>query len=242
MSAYPVMALLIGDAVARGGIWVRRGALAAACASGVAVLACLGLLAATWNVEPVGDITHSLTTNPRAYTLSLGHMQDLTLDSFEWLRGPLALAAVAFAFGVAAAWKRRVVGLALMMVVFFQAARWALLSFDPFLSSRPLAEAYNAGPPGVLVLDDQYYSFSSVVFYTDAQVLLLNGRVNNIEYGSNAPGAPDVFLDDEEFTRRWESDELMYLATFAKRLQALPPGRVVVEAGGKVLLANRPTK
>ena len=36
---------------------------------------------------------------PTAYKLSLGHMEDLTLDSFAYLRFPLALAAVAFLIG-----------------------------------------------------------------------------------------------------------------------------------------------
>ena len=51
-------------------------------------------------------------------------------------------------------------------------------------------------PPGQLIADNQYYTFSSVFFYTNRRALLLNGRVNNLEYGSYAPGAPDVFIDD----------------------------------------------
>lgn len=239
MPAYPAMALLLGDAVARGGQWVRRGAVAAGAVCGLAAAVCVGLLAVTANVDPVGDIAESLTDNPGAYTLSLGHMQDLTLDSFAWLRGPLALAAAAFALGCVAGFRRRLLGLALAMALFFQAARWAMVSFDPYLSSRALAEAYLNAPAGRLVLDDQYYSFSSVVFYANADVLLLNGRVNNIEYGSNAPGAPDVFVDDAGFRELWSAPEPVYLATFEERLSELPRGRVIGSAGGKVLLTNR---
>ncbi len=239
MAAYPAFALLLGDAVPRGGELVRWGTRALAGVSAAACLACLGLLAWTAGVQPEGDIADSLTSNPNAYTLALGHMQDLTLQSFAWLRGPLALAAAAFGLGAVAALRGRLKGAAVMMLMFFQAAHWAMVSFDPYLSSKPLADAYLAEPPGRLVLDDQYYSFSSVVFYTNQPVLLLNGRVNNIEYGSNAPGAPNVFLDDADLEELWNGPDRVYLATFVERLGQLPPGRVVVSAGGKALLANR---
>lgn len=239
MAAYPAFALLLGNAVTQGGRLVRLGRLALAGIAGAACLACVGLLAWTADVSPQGDIAQSLSSNPEAYTLALGHMQDLTLESFAWLRGPLALAAAAFLVGCGSAARGWLPGIAVMMLLFFQAARWAMVSFDPYLSSQSLAEAYLKAPPGRLVLDDQYYSFSSVAFYVNEPVLLLNGRVNNIEYGSNAPDAPDVFLDDAEFRDLWGRSEAVYLATFAERLPELPAGRLVASAGGKVLMANR---
>ena len=91
-----------------------------------------------------------------------------------------------------------------MMVLFFHAARLALVVFDPYLSSRPLAEALLRAPPGKLIVDDQYYTFSSVFFYTNRRALLLNGRVNNLEYGSYAPDAPrDVFITDHDLPAIW---------------------------------------
>ncbi len=244
MSAYPAFALLIGDAAARGGSWVRGGYQATGALAALAVCGCAGLLLATAGVEPSGDIARTLTRNPDAYTLSLGHMQDLTLESFAWLRGPLALAAAAFA---GAAWAclslrrmRAALVLAMAMAVFFQAARWAMASFDPYLSSRALADSYLRSPAGRLVLDDQYYSFSSVVFYTNQPVLLLNGRLNNIEYGSYAPDAPDVFLDDAEMRVLWGGEERIFLATFAEIEHRLTPAYVVHASGGKTLLTNRP--
>ena len=136
--------------------------------------------------------------DPNAYTLSLAHMGDLTLNSFAYLRLPLVVAGLAFAVGAIGAWraafsaprrlsgesKTPVLALTLMMVLFFHAARIALVVFDPYLSSRPLAEALLKSPPGELIVDDQYYTFSSVFFYTDRRALLLNGRINNLEYGS----------------------------------------------------------
>ena len=138
------------------------------------------------------------------YTLSLGHMGDLTMQSFAYLRLPLVVAGVAFLVGAIGAWRGPdFVALAAMMVLFFHAARLALVVFDPYLSSRPLAEALMQAPPGQLIVDDQYYTFSSVFFYTNRRALLLNGRVNNLEYGSYAPGAPDVFIDDTQFAELW---------------------------------------
>src|SRR3989442_7546680 len=47
---------------------------------------------------------------------------------------------------------------------------------------------------------------SSVVFYTNRKALLLNGRVDNLVYGSSAPGAPPVFLVDSDLVRLWKQD------------------------------------
>ena len=139
-----------------------------------------------------------------------------------------------------------------MMVLFFHAARLALVTFDPYLGSRPLAEALNRSPEGRLIVDDQYYAFSSVMFYANRRALLLNGRINNIEYGSYAPGAPDVFLDDKQFARLWSQPERYYLvaavpavARFEKLVgkrmpifRAMPNIPVVVEEGATAVAAN----
>ena len=89
------------------------------------------------------------------------------------------------------------------MVLFIHAARLALVVFDPYLSSRPLAEALLTSPPGTLIVDRHYYTFSSVFFYTGRTALLLNGRFQNLEYGAAAPDAPPVFIDDADFAKRW---------------------------------------
>ena len=47
-----------------------------------------------------GNISTALTQHPELYTLSMGHIRDLTLNAFAYLRLPLAIAA--FAFGVSA--------------------------------------------------------------------------------------------------------------------------------------------
>jgi hypothetical protein len=114
------------------------------------------------------------------------------------------------------------------------------------LSSRPLAEALLDAPPGKLIVDDQYYTFSSVFFYTNRRALLLNGRVNNLVYGSYAPDAPkDVFIDDRDLAERWGRPERYYLVAEGpqtpriERLVGKTALRMVAASGGKFLFTNK---
>jgi hypothetical protein len=249
MPCYPALALLIGAALTdpRAAAWVRRGQIVLAAVAGAAALTIAFILSQVWNLPAPGDISRALVTQDvSAYTLSLGHMGDLTLTSFAYLRTPLILAGIAFLVGAVTAYKRSIAGAVVMMVLFIHAARLALVTFDPYLSSRPLAEALNSAPRGKLILDDQYYTFSSVVFYTGQRVLLLNGRVNNLEYGSYAPDAPqDVFIDDAGFQERWQSGDLHYICvegTQVPRLEKLVGKAALHEliaSGGKYVFSNR---
>jgi len=118
--------------------------------------------------------------------------------------------------------------------------------FDPYLSSRPLAEALRRSPEGKLIVDHHYYTFSSVFFYTNRDALLLNGRTNNLIYGSYAPGAPDIFIDDEKWKNLWLASERCYLVASLSALARFESlvGKdhlnVVLESGGKMLLTNLP--
>jgi hypothetical protein len=250
MPCYPALALLLGSAMAAGGRRIRWGTRALTIVTTVAALAAIAILVAVRQVPTPGDITEALSKHPTAYKLSLGHMEDLTLDSFAYLRFPLALAAIAFLVGAAgtlrAGSRRAFWALAVMMVVFFQAARLAMVKFDPLLSSRPLAQAILDGPPGTIIFDSQYYTFSSVAFYTNRTELLLNGRWNNLEYGSYAPGSPRVFISDVDFKRLWLNPDRYYLVT---KLSALPrlselvgEERLHVASinGGKAVYTNYP--
>lgn len=249
MPCYPALALLLGAAMAEGGDWVRRGTRVLAVIAGSAALAALLILAAVRNVPTPGDISAALSHHPGAYTLSLGHMEDLTLASFAYLRLPLALAAVAFLIGAAgnmrAVGQRAFLASTVMMVLFFHAARLAMVAFDPYLSSRPLAQALIQAPPGELVVDHHYYTFSSIFFYTDRTAWLLNGRFHNLVYGSYAPGAPDVFLNDAQWKERWLGRQRYYLVADAAQLPRFEKlvGRnmlwTVRASGGKIVLTNQ---
>jgi 4-amino-4-deoxy-L-arabinose transferase-like glycosyltransferase len=252
MPCYAALALLIGSGVAEQGAWVRRGQLILASIATLAALAISLILFQVWSLPVPGDISRALIPHPENYTLSLGHMGDLTIASFAYLRLPLILAGIAFVLGAFLSFRRQVWGAVLMMVLFVHAARLALIVFDPYLSSRPLGEALNRAPHGNLILDDQYYLFSSVVFYAESyrgeRILLLNGRVNNLEYGSYAPNAPQgIFLDDPGFRDRWQSSDLYYIVVEqpqVPRLEKLVGSGAlhqVAESGGKFVYSNRGT-
>jgi len=251
MPIYPALALLVGSVLASGSRWVRAGtyALLAVCAILSAVLFTLLLL--VWRVPAPGDISQALTQHPELYTHSLGHIWDLTLNAFAYLKLPLGLAALALG-GIAIILvfskndvRRTVLVTAAGMIVFFQAARIALIRFDSYLGSYPLAEQLEQSPPGQLIEADAYYAFSSVFFYTNRTALLLNGRMNNLEYGSYAPGAPDVFIDDNRFVSLWRTDARYYLLAYGtdmphlEQLVGQPNLHVVAENGGNYLLSNR---
>ncbi len=143
MPCYPALALLLGSAMAVGGDWVTRGTRVLSAIVGCAGLACLTIFFLVRNVPAPGDISSALGHHPGVYTLSLGHMMDLTFDSFAYLRLPLAVAAAALLAGALGTvrWtgQRSFLAVTAMMVLFFHAARLAMVAFDPFLSSRPLA-------------------------------------------------------------------------------------------------------
>lgn len=250
MPCYPALALLLGCAIAADNSWIRRGSRALAVVAGCATLTLITLLVLTRHSAAPGDISTALSRHPGAYLLSLGHMEDLTLSSFAYLRLPLFLAALAFGIGavgtMAGSGRRAFMAAVLMMVLFLHAARLAMVVFDPYLSSRPLAEAILQSPEGELIIDHHYYTFSSVFFYTNRRALLLNGRFQNLEYGGYAPNAPNVFIDDPAFRNLWLGPQRFYIVakdSAVPRLEALVGGQAltaVAVSGGKVVFTNHP--
>lgn len=251
MPIYPAVALLIGSTLAEEK-WVRpaarvlAGVFAVACASMVAVLFVMR------NAPANGELADALAQHPEMYTLSLGHMGDLTLSAFAYLRLPLAIAVVSCGFCAVGTWFTRhntakaVAVITVSMILFYQAARVALIRFDSYLGSYSLATRLMERPAGTLIEADSYYSFSSVFFYTNQKALLLNGRNNNLEYGSYAPGAPTVFIDDAGFSARWKSPQRYYLLASDTDLPHIDnlvgKERVhqVEESSGKFLISNLP--
>jgi 4-amino-4-deoxy-L-arabinose transferase-like glycosyltransferase len=249
---YPALALLLGVAMARESKWISAGTGVITAIAALAALIISVILAKVWNLPTPGDISNALVQHPEMYTLSMGHMGDLTLSSFAYLRLPLMLAGIATLIGSLGTWLwRRDIGkaslaAALMMVIFFHAARLALVTFDPYLGSKPLADALKQSPPGQLIEADAYYAFSSVFYYADRDALLLNGRTNNLEYGSYAPGAPQVFIGNEKFKQLWQGSARCYLVIYATSVpdvqKVVGDGNLfkVKESGGNYLYTNHP--
>lgn len=249
MPCYPALALLLGSAMAMGGNWIRGGNRALSLIAASAAVACFAILIHVRHVPTPGDISNALVPHPEVNSLSLGHMEDLTLNSFAYLRLPLLVAALAFLAGALGnLWngQRAFLSGALMMVVFFHAARLAMVVFDPYLSSRPLAETIRNGPEGVLITQGHYYPFSSVFFYLNRDGLLLNGRRLNLEYGADAPNTPAVFLDSGQLHDRWLTSKTYYLVAEEKAIEILETVvgeaklNVLAVSGGKVALTNHP--
>src|SRR5262249_41483253 len=252
LPTYPAFALLLGCAISSGGVLIRRGTKAINAGATLALAVIAVILWQVSNLPTPGDISTALVQHPEMYSLSLGHMGDLTLQSFAYLRLPLALAGAAALIGAGGMVLYRnhkrlpFFAAALMMVVFFHAARVAMVAFDPYLGSKLLAEALMKAPPGKLIEANAYYAFSSVFFYTNRRALLWNGRVGNLEYGSYAPGAPDVFIDDTRLQQLWQSPDRYYLLAYDNdipRLKQLVGASIVYLAshgGGKCLLTNQP--
>lgn len=250
MPIYPALALLIASATSAGG---RRVRAATKVLIGAATFLCAALtllLVLVWRLPAPDSISRALTQHPELYTLSMGHMRDLTLNCFAYLKLPLALAALAFggiAIGIVRSrsdFKKIIIVVAAGMVIFFQAARIALVRFDSYLGSYSLAQSLQQSPPGQLIEANSYYAFSSVFFYAGRSALLLNGRNNNLEYGSYAPAAPSVFIDDGEFASLWMGSGRCYLLAYGTeiphltQLVARSNLHVVTENAGNYLLTN----
>lgn len=257
--AFPAFALLAGAGLARGEWEQSRWAMAGQgllAVLGVAAGAVLGyLLWVSRHVTPAADISQALTHNPENYKLALGHMSDLTVEAFAVLRVPAAGAALTLALGFVVAfilrWRRRPVPASLLTAVtvacFIYFAHLALGVFDPYLSSQPLATAIKQrlAPGDIVVINGEYQGGSSIGFYLPQRVLLLNGRMTGLEFGSYYPDAPPVFIGDGEIAQLWQGEPRVFLFTHDSAFEKVR-GVVNAEmfriaaAGEKSVYSNRP--
>jgi 4-amino-4-deoxy-L-arabinose transferase-like glycosyltransferase len=196
-------------------------------------LALIGLIAAAalgyglWSSRrlPSGSDIGALLAHRdvAGYTLSMSHLFDLTGPSFAALRLPAGLAAAGFLLGpVIAWWLRRqkhhfeaTVSVAFTSAVFLIAAHIALVRFEPMLSSRAMADTINhiapAGTDATLILYGDVADGSSLLFYTQRQALLVNGRVSSMLWGSNYPDAPRVLISDADLLALWGTGPRRFL-------------------------------
>ena len=93
-------------------------------------------------------------------------------------------------------------------------------------------------------------------FYTHRQIRILNGRCNNIWYGSTFPDAPQIFDNDASFEKLWRGDNAVFLLVDAKAKPGETPREacpqrdrlpsylsdsnkcVLAKWGGKLVLTN----
>ena len=231
--------------------------------SGALTVICMGisavLAAGLWNSRHlpfVADIGTVLAKpNLQAETLSMGHMLDLTGESFAALRLPAILAAVILLLGPAVAfWLRRrgsqfaaTWTTAATMAVFLIAAHIALVRFDPFLGSRSMARqiAPELRPNDrVMIYGDQSFG-SSLLFYLGRPIELVNGNTSSMWWGSTYADAPHIFLNDQALLGAWVSRERVFLFVpehERAKVEALLPAplHIASEVSGKVIFTNHP--
>jgi hypothetical protein len=232
--------------------------------------ACVACITLAWQAKappPNYDIAELLKKNPQDYALSFGHFLDLTPQAMGAFKGPLLATGIAFALGTILNFvlrrKNRAFAanmtLAAMTVVLLGAAHQGLVIFSPVLTSKVLAEAIERNrKPGAVIEDNgDYEAASSVNYYMRRQIRMLNGRCNNIWYGSKFPDAPPIFDDDASFENLWRGDKQVFLLTDAKSSPDRKPAEecphkehlpdyvvrdacVLAKWGGKVVLTNGP--
>ena len=263
--AYLPLLMLLADGIAHcekrdcdGGIregWLR---ISAGVLAVIGVAAGVTLLVLLWQsrhlpFEP--DIGNVLAQhNMDEDTLSTSHMLDLSYASFAALRLPAALAAIALliipllSFGLrmkrrhyAATW-----AMASGMAVFLIAAHIALGRFGPYLSSKELAQqiAARARPQDqVMIYGDQAFG-SSLLFYLQRPIELVEGQTTSMWFGSTFPDAPKIYLSDADLQRDWNASGLIFLfvpSHLKSKVDALLPNRVVIaEVSGKYVYSNQP--
>jgi hypothetical protein len=271
----PGVALLIGGWLARETVSPgesperRSGRISSLVLVVIGVAACIACVALAGQAQAPPknyDIAELLKKNPQDYALSFGHFLDLTPQAMGAFKVPLLVTGIAFALGtILNFFLRRTnrtlaanLALTFMTVALLLATHRALEIFSPVLSSKALAEAIELHwQPGAVIEDNgDYEAASSVNFYTHRQIRILNGRCNNIWYGSKFLDAPPIFDDDKSFERLWNSDQRVFLITDNKAEPAtkmnaecpqkervpeyvLKPGTCLLKKwGGKVVLTN----
>jgi 4-amino-4-deoxy-L-arabinose transferase-like glycosyltransferase len=256
--AYLALFLLIASAVAGEEQEGRQSWLVATSAVSVTVRIVFAavLIAGLWSsrhlpfVPDIGEVLAQ--TNMENDTLSMGHILNLTGQSFAALRFPAILAVIALLFG--SLWElvlriRRehlasTFVLGLTMTVFLAAAHIALIRFDPFLGSHVLATRLQPElkpQDRLLIYGDQSFG-SSLLFYLDRPIELVNGRSSSMWFGSTFPDAPHIFLEDADLARLWNSSTRVFL--FApqheqEKVKALLGNpKVFTESSGKIIYIN----
>ena len=265
LPAIPPLALLLGGWLQserespRGSCERRDGKIAAMVLLVVGVLAFAGAMAIILKTKafPAGtDIGSVLHPHPGDYKLSLGHVEDLTLQAFGLFHLPLLLTGIALLAGTALNWLFRRRGsalaanlsLAAMMVAVLLCVHQGLVIFSPELSSKRIAlEIGRAYQPGdTIVINGKYEWGSTLNYYTGIQLHVLNGRDGNLWYGSLFPEAPKIFETNSSFTRLWNGPHRVFLFTenflAQQALRDVNPRSVFVFAsqGDKTVLTNEP--
>ncbi len=112
--------------------------------------------------------------------------------------------------------------------------------------SLALAIERERQPGDLVVLNGEYYEGSSIGFYIQPKVYLLNGRMTGLEFGSRYPDAPPLFIGDCEIQEWWAGDRRVFLFTQGAKRDRLERQLrrermyLIAASGGKFVFSNRP--
>ena len=254
LTALPPMALLAGGWLAEDeALPHHQGRIAAF------ILFFLGMVAAAVvayfliaapQPAPGVDIATLLRSHPGHHAIFFGYLFDLTRSAMGLFKVPLWITLLALVVGVSAGlWYRlrdnaRMANcfLAGMIVAILIAAHLALNTFSPVLSSAILAEAIKpeVRPSDAIVINGPFDAASSLAFYLERQVLILNQSPSTL--GPSAQLAnPAVFIDNAALASLWSGTSRVWLWTTPQTAPTLPGNLYVIGAsGGKEILSNQP--
>jgi 4-amino-4-deoxy-L-arabinose transferase-like glycosyltransferase len=262
--ALPALALLIGDwlsqeeapegeALRRSGRWSAAVLFVLGAAGFLAAM----LLAYHSSPPPPGtDIADTLSHDPETIPFLFGRVFDLSLATIGVFRAPLVATGIAALLGTGLNWLLRRRGapaagnwaLVAMMTVVLYSTLQAMVLFAPVTSSKSLAlairDAYHPGD--AIVVNAEYEKASTLNFYAQIPVYVLNNRTGNLWYGSLFPDAPPVHVDHVWLAQQWKGPARVFLWTekrYRERALLGIPQQEVFEfaaSGGKLILTNHP--
>jgi len=147
----------------------------------------------------------------------------LTPKALGAFKVPLLMTGIALGVGTVLNWLLRRSNrafpanavLAVMMMVFLHEAHVGLVIFSPVLTSKVLADKVESlWKPGDLIeVNGDYEAASTLPYYDQKQIRMLNGRDSNIWYGSLFPDAPNLFDDNESFSKLWHGPQRIFFWT-----------------------------
>lgn len=253
LPALPALALLAGAALARRDDEAGSRAAYTLLAVAAVLLGVLCVAVGSVSHAPAGEeLWQSLLKHPEDYALSFGHLFDFTQSAFGFFRVPLFLMGVSLLVPFPIAWFLKRNGRTLAANMTVAAGMCAVLfsihvgleTFYPILGSKGIATAVQQQfhPGDRIVIDGEYSNSSSVAFYTRQPVSMLNGRINNLWYGSLYGDAPDRWLDSAGMAALWRSPQRVFFITHSAprtdRFLQRFGGTRIVEYGGKFVLLN----
>jgi 4-amino-4-deoxy-L-arabinose transferase-like glycosyltransferase len=219
------------------------------------------------HTDPHTDIA-TLLAHGGEYDLSLGHLFDLTGAAMGLFRAPLIFFGLSMITIGPLTYLLRRSGRTFAANLSLAAAATGLLlcmhaglvRFYPTLGSKGLAEAIIAAQRNstcnlqpatcnsstdLILIDGELTAGSTLLFYTQQPVHLVNGRINGPWYGSFWPDAPSIFETDASLDQLWSGPRRIFLLTYhpdvrTPDLSRFAPVHVLSSAGGKSILTNQP--